>query len=60
MLGSGRPKTGRPKLGSERSGRDKQVNIRISASDLKKLNDICKRFGITQSDFLIMCIREKW
>ena len=59
MLGSGKPKTGRAKKYTERSNREKQLCIRISETDLKMLNRICKKYGVTKTDFLIGCIREK-
>ena len=60
MIGAGLPKTGRPKKLSEREGRDRQLCIRISNRDLRKLNDICSHMAVTKTDFLTMCIQETW
>lgn len=58
MIGSGKPKTGRPRLGSYRNGRNKKLCIRISESDLSKLDKICRAFAITKSDFVIKAIND--
>jgi len=56
IIGSGRPKTGRPKKGSYREGRDRKLCIRLSYTDLKKLQYVCDIYGLTKSDFVIAAI----
>lgn len=58
MLGSGKPKTGRPRRFSDREGRSKKLCIRISEGDLKLVEKGAKMYGMTKTDFVIMCIRE--
>lgn len=58
LIGNGKPKTGRPESGSYREGRDRKLCIRLSDSDLAKLTDICRFFGITKSDFVIKAIND--
>lgn len=59
MIGSGKPVTGRPRKFSERSGRSDVVTFRLSEDDKQKLELISKSYGITQTDFLIFCIRSE-
>lgn len=59
MIGSGKPVTGRPRKFSDRSGRSDAVYFRLSKDGKKKLEMIAESYGITQTDFLIFCIRSE-
>lgn len=60
MLGQGRATTGRPKKGDQREGRGRKLCIRISDSDLKKLEKVCSEYGISKTDFLISAIEDAY
>ena len=56
MIVSGRPTTGRPKKFSYREGRNRGLYIRLSESDMRKLEALCKFFGMTKTDYILMQI----
>ena len=55
-----RPTTGRPKKFSNRSGRDHKICIRISSSDIRKLEMLCEYYGCTKTYFIISLISNSY
>jgi len=51
--------TGRPKKFSYREGRTKKLCIRVSELDLVKLERVCKYYGISKTDFILMSIYDE-